>query len=1032
MPNGKPDGSIIVDTQIDNKGLAAGSEELKKAIKSMSATVKSRFKDIKQSADNLNNTVISPQLDVTNIEQAEKEIVELEREIKRLNDKKASLESGKLGLGNYNKELAQLDVSTAEMMKDARTPQQRTNVEAIQSVEMDRLEEKYSGVISKQEQYNAKIKEAEARIQQLKSGIAAAQASEQAEANAAEKVASAQSRAATQATRKASAENSSANASKRNAKELSRGQVFANGLKNAFNKVHKTAGGLLGRLATMRKHTGAMHGNILKMGLAMLSIRSIWGAIRQVMNAALSSNQQLQNKLTAIKGVFGQAFLPIINTLISGLSYIVTLADRIYQIFSGVSLISKYNASQMKSTAGSTGAAAKSAKELKKQLAGFDELNVLNKNDTDSGSGGGGAGGGNIATFEPSKLSSKVKEFVDKLKELYKQGDFEGIGVLIGTAINKGLQKINDAIRWENLGGKITEFVTNFTTAFNSLVDTVDWELLGDTVAQGINTIVNTLYLLLTQIDFAKCGQALGQDLNGLLHGVDWKKLGMTVSAAFEAVLTYLINAVETFDWRGLGKAIADFIQGINWVKIIGDLARLIGDIVISLCDIVIGFVETVDWGKAASDLFDSIVAMFTNIKWDELVSSLCELIGSLLGAAIKFIVTWNEKKLTAFSEIAANIVDGFKNGINDELKQIGKWIVDHIFKPFIDGFKKAFGIHSPSTVMAEQGGYLIDGLKNGIGNVWNKVKEKFTAFWSSLKDYFKASGFNGLGSNIISGIKTGIGGVWSKLKEKFSAFWTSLKNYFKASGFNGLGSNIISGIKSGIGGVWSKLKEKFSSFRTSIKSFFSAENFKNLGNNIVSGIKRGINDKIGEIKTALTNGLSSALSAVKQLLGIHSPSRVFRDEVGQYIGLGIGEGISGSIPKVVDKAASLTDAVANQFNSNKFKLNGIGSIGDTLAAQLRSIGASVQFSYPTAMRALPYSMRGEITSKELWSIAEHLADDITYSNIQISREQTEELRRIISALDLTVNIDERAEADRVIKEIKRRTLITKQNPLLV
>ncbi|MDD6446500.1 MAG: hypothetical protein PUF87_01265, partial [Ruminococcus sp.] len=88
--------------------------------------------------------------------------------------------------------------------------------------------------------------------------------------------------------------------------------------------------------------------------------------------------------------------------------------------------------------------------------------------------------------------------------------------------------------------------------------------------------------------------------------------------------------------------------------------------------------------------------------------------------------------------------------------------------------------------------------------------------------------------------------------------------------------------------------------------------------------------------------------------------------------------------------------------------------------------------SYPTAMRALPYAMRGEITSKELWSIAEHLADDITNSNIQISREQTEELRRIISALDLTVNIDERAEADRVIKEIKRRTLITKQNPLLV
>lgn len=906
---------------------------------------------------------------------------------------------------------------------------------------MDRLEEKYSGVISKQEQYNAKIKDAEARIQELKQGISAAQLNEQAQATAADKAASAETRAANESSRGAAA-------SKRNAKELSRGQIFANGLRNAFTKLHKVAGGLVSRLAAMHKHTGAMHSNILKMSLAMLSIRSIWGAIRQIMSAALSSNQQLQNQLTAIKGVFGQAFLPIINTLISGLSYITTLADRIYQIFSGVSLISKYNASQMKSVASSTGAAAQNAKSLKKQLAGFDELNVLSKNDTVSGSG---AGSGSVATFEPSKLSSKVTEFINKLKALYNESDFEGIGILIGNAINKGLQKINDAINWDNIGGKINECITAFTTAFNSLIDAVDWELLGDTISKGINTIVNTLYLLFTQIDFAKCGQALGKALNGLLHGVDWKKLGITVSTAFRGALAYLINAVETFDWKGLGKAIADFIQGIDWVGIISDLARLISDVLVGAGDLLCGFVEELDWAKLGSDLWNSLVGLITNIDWSKLIANVFELLGALLAAGTQL---WESFKTTCAEGIAnaitsaitkiqsdiescgGNVIEGLKKGISDAFSNIWQWIKDNIFQPFIDGFCSVFGIHSPSTIMAEMGEFLIEGLKAGIGDVWAKVKEKFIAFWISIKDYFKSSGFNSLGNNIISGIKSGIGGVWSKLKEKFSAFWTSLKSFFTAGTFNGLGSNIVKGIKSGLGNVWSSLKEKFSTMWTSLKNYFKSDSFTSLGKNIVYGIRDGISQNFNAVMNMIKSKINGMVDSVKKLLGIHSPSRVFRDEVGQYIGLGIGEGISNSIPKVVKTAATLTDAIANQFDGKHFKLSeinlnsGVLNIGNSLFSKMQAITQGVNFAIPTAVNLLPYQS-GIVSDKELWDIAEWLSDDMTNSNMQISQMLTDELRRIIGSLDLTVNVDDRAITDMVIKEIKRRTLVTKKNPLL-
>lgn len=65
--------------------------------------------------------------------------------------------------------------------------------------------------------------------------------------------------------------------------------------------------------------------------------------------------------------------------------------------------------------------------------------------------------------------------------------------------------------------------------------------------------------------------------------------------------------------------------------------------------------------------------------------------------------------------QAGGNVVAGLFLGIIDALVNIGTWIYEHICKPFIEGFKRAFGIHSPSTVMAEQGGYVIQGMFEGI-----------------------------------------------------------------------------------------------------------------------------------------------------------------------------------------------------------------------------------------------------------------------------------------------------------------------------
>lgn len=71
--------------------------------------------------------------------------------------------------------------------------------------------------------------------------------------------------------------------------------------------------------------------------------------------------------------------------------------------------------------------------------------------------------------------------------------------------------------------------------------------------------------------------------------------------------------------------------------------------------------------------------------------------------------------------------VAGLLEGIWDGIKNIGKWIKENVFDPFIEGFKECFGIHSPSTVMKEMGGYVVEGFLQGLNKfseIAGKVKE--------------------------------------------------------------------------------------------------------------------------------------------------------------------------------------------------------------------------------------------------------------------------------------------------------------------
>lgn len=125
------------------------------------------------------------------------------------------------------------------------------------------------------------------------------------------------------------------------------------------------------------------------------------------------------------------------------------------------------------------------------------------------------------------------------------------------------------------------------------------------------------------------------------------------------------------------------------------------------------------DWAGIAESVFKAIGAAF---------GAAANFLIGLLGEAWDSVVEWWHD--VAFEDGKFTIT-GLLNGILDALKNIGNWIEEHIFKPFIDGFKSVFGINSPSKVMSEMGEFLMEGLLGGITGLIPSIVDKF----GELKD---------------------------------------------------------------------------------------------------------------------------------------------------------------------------------------------------------------------------------------------------------------------------------------------------------
>ncbi|MEU4296338.1 phage tail tape measure protein [Kitasatospora aureofaciens] len=203
---------------------------------------------------------------------------------------------------------------------------------------------------------------------------------------------------------------------------------------------------------------------------------------------------------------------------------------------------------------------------------------------------------------------------------------------------------------------------------------------------------------------------------------------------------------------------------------------------------------------------------------------------------------------------------------------------------------------------------------------VWNAVRDFLVGVWNAISSVasFVWSAIKWLVINPMVDTWQGLVGLWNMVSGWLSAVWhgilgvaRSLWEWIRgaivgpiesaASSVANVVGNIASAIWNGLVSAWNAAKQ-------------IAGSFASIGTEIINGMIRGIEGGWNWLKNAIKNLANDALNAAKSFLGISSPSKVFAQEVGQWIPHGIAQGIDDHGQVAINSMTGLADGLTGRF----------------------------------------------------------------------------------------------------------------------
>lgn len=230
----------------------------------------------------------------------------------------------------------------------------------------------------------------------------------------------------------------------------------------------------------------------------------------------------------------------------------------------------------------------------------------------------------------------------------------------------------------------------------------------------------------------------------------------------------------------------------------------------------------------------------------------------------------------------------------------------------------------------------------------WRALTTIVSAVWKIITTVVSTAinAVAGIIRAITAAIRGNWSGAWNAIKNVVQTIWNGIRSVV-ATGINAVRSvvqSVMNAVQQIFSTIWNAIKDIFTNAAKSMVDIMKGVNLFDIGKNIVQGLINGIKSMIGAVGSAIGDIANSVVKNAKGLLGIHSPSTVMRDEVGQYIALGIAEGIDSQDDAVIDsmnKILNLTKVDLPDIKIPKVDLPEINS--EQFSASVNKLNANVR-----------------------------------------------------------------------------------------
>lgn len=479
------------------------------------------------------------------------------------------------------------------------------------------------------------------------------------------------------------------------------------------------------------------------------------------------------------------------------------------------------------------------------------------------------------------------------------------------------------------------EFRNKMTAIWNQIKGTFD------KLCQGIVDRLNKL-----GFDFENIGEVLSAIWKGFcdLLAPYFEGVFQYIADTFDTIVNVILGVLDFFiaiftgDWEGAWDAIKGIFESV-WNGIVAWFQN-IGNTLLGMLDVVLGW-----FGTTWDETWTNIKQFFVDI-WNGITSFFSNVINSIKTAVSNFITTI----INFFAQLPTNIANFITNAYNS----VVTWVSNMVAKAREMGQNFLNAVVSFFTNLPYKVGYFIGNTLTNIviwvGNMVTKAREMGTNFLNTVVSFFThlpgkilqfiTSAFNNvqtwatnmvnkareMGTNFINNVVS----FFTQLPGKVLQFITSALNNVTIWVTNmgnkarEMGTNFINNVVSFMQQLPGKIKQYLDSAINNLKTWVTqvgqkgreavqslinnvisaasgiASKVASIGSDIVSGVWNGIKGAAGWFKDRVESFFSGIVDGVKDALGIGSPSKVFRDEIGRWLPPGVVEGFEAAMPSAM------------------------------------------------------------------------------------------------------------------------------------